>query len=96
MVQGINAGRVVVHVKLQNTAWQNVPSDSVQLIIKENMMLKPNWPVFIIPLSYVDYTVWRRKQGWVEGQVLVSLGRGTEGKGDELGMVFSSVIIESA
>ena len=56
-------GSVVVRAKLQNRAWQNVPPDSVRLIVKENMMFMPNLPVFIIPLTYMDYTVWRKKQG---------------------------------
>ena len=75
LVQGINTGSGVVSVKLVSRAWQGVSPDSVRLIVKENLMLKPYLPTYIIPLSYVDYTLERRKQGRVEGE-----GEGIRGK----------------
>ena len=68
LVQGINAGSGVVNVKLVSRAWQGVSPDSVRLIVKENLMLKPYLPTYIIPLGYVYYTLERRKQGRVEGE----------------------------
>ena len=68
LVQGINTGSAVVHVKLLNRAWKGVSPDSVRLLVKENLMLKPYLPTYILPLSYVDYTLERRKQGKVEGE----------------------------
>ena len=55
-------------MKSVSRAWQGVSPDSVRLIVKENLMLKPYLPTYIIPLSYVDYTLERRKQGRVEGE----------------------------
>ena len=77
LVQGINTGSAVVHVKLLNRAWKGVPPDSVRLLVKENLMLKPYLPTYILPLSYVDYTLERRKQGKVEGEE----GRDEGGRG---------------
>ena len=68
LVQGINTGSAVVHVKLLNRAWKGVSPDSVRLLVKENLILKPYLPTYILPLSYVDYTLERRKQGKVEGE----------------------------
>ena len=68
LVQGINTGSAVVHVRLLNRAWRGVSPDSVRLLVKENLMLKPYLPTYILPLSYVDFTLERRKQGRVEGE----------------------------
>ena len=81
LVQGINTGSAVVHVKLLNRAWRGVSPDSVRLLVKENLMLKPYLPTYILPLSYVDYTLERRKQGKVEGEE----GRGEGGRGRNRG-----------
>ena len=83
LVQGINTGSGVVHVKLLNRAWRGVSPDSVRLIVKENLMLKPYLPTYLLPLSYVDYTLERRKQGRVEGEGEGGEGRGGEGRGWE-------------
>ena len=42
------------------------PVDSVRVLVMENIMLSPSSDVYILPLSYVDYVVERRKYGRVE------------------------------
>lgn len=40
--------------------------DIVKLLVIENLMLQPCSDVYILPLSFVDYRVERRKQGRTE------------------------------
>ena len=69
LVQGIKAGVVVVHVKLRDRAWQNVSPDSVNLTInKPDIWFVPYQPVYLIPLSYMDYIVKIRKMDKMEGR----------------------------
>lgn len=46
---------------------QSVAVDVVKLLVIENLMLLPSADVYIMPYSYVDYRVERRKHGKVEG-----------------------------
>ena len=46
---------------------QDVPPDIVKLLVIENLMLLPSADVYIMPLSFVDYHIERRKHGKVEG-----------------------------
>ena len=45
---------------------QGVLPDVVKLLVIENLMLQPSMDVYILPLSFVDYRVERRKQGRTE------------------------------
>ena len=45
---------------------QHVRPDIVKLLVIENLMLQPCSDVYILPLSFVDYRVERRKQGRTE------------------------------
>ena len=47
-------------------SFQDVPSSIVKLLVIENLMLQPCVDVYILPLSFVDYRVERRKHGHVE------------------------------
>ena len=38
----------------------------VRLLVLENLMLQPCYDVYILPLSFVDYRVERRRHGKVE------------------------------
>ena len=42
---------------------QNVKPNIVKLLVVENIMLQPSVDVYILPLSFVDYQVERRKRG---------------------------------
>ena len=49
-----------------HTLFQHVRPDIVKLLVIENLMLQPYSDVYILPLSFVDYHVERRKQGRTE------------------------------
>lgn len=49
-----------------HTHFQHVKPDIVKLLVIENLMLQPCSDVYILPLSFVDYRVERRKQGRTE------------------------------
>ena len=42
---------------------QDVKPNIVKLLVVENIMLQPSVDVYILPLSFVDYRVERRKRG---------------------------------
>ena len=42
---------------------QEVQPDIVKLLVIENIMLQPSMDVYILPLSFIDYQVERRKHG---------------------------------
>ncbi len=63
LVAGINTGTAKVQVRLRERAWQGVEPDIVKLLVIENMMLQPFMDVYILPLSFVEYRVERRKHG---------------------------------
>ncbi|XP_019850496.1 PREDICTED: nuclear pore membrane glycoprotein 210-like [Amphimedon queenslandica] len=66
LVSGINTGTAKVCVKLAEKIWKSVAVDVVKLLVIENLMLLPSADVYIMPYSYVDYRVERRKHGKVE------------------------------
>ena len=71
LVQGIRPGIAVVHVKLLDRAWQDVDSESVEIEVivdRPDMWFIPYQPVYLIPLSYVDYTVMMKKMDKIEGR----------------------------
>ena len=45
---------------------QDVKPDIVKLLVIENIMLQPSMDVYILPLSFVDYRIERRKQAKTE------------------------------
>lgn len=45
---------------------QDVQSSVVRLLVIENLMLQPCVDVYLLPLSYLDYQVERRKHGHTE------------------------------
>ena len=59
-------GIVVLLVHTHTHTHQNVKPDVVKLLVIENLMLQPSMDVYILPLSFVDYRVERRKQGRTE------------------------------
>ncbi len=59
----MNTGTAKIQVRLRDKAWQKVKPDIVKLLVIENIMLQPSMDVYILPLSYVDYEVERRKHG---------------------------------
>ncbi len=60
---GVNTGTAMIQVRLRDRAWQGVEPDIVKLLVIENIMLRPAMDVYILPLSFVDYQVERRKHG---------------------------------
>ena len=46
---------------------QGVAPDEVKLLVIENLMLLPSADIYLMPFSYVDYRVERRKHGRTQG-----------------------------
>ena len=63
LVAGVNTGTAKLQVRLTDRAWKGVGPDVVKLLVIENIMLQPSMDVYILPLSFVDYQVERRKHG---------------------------------
>ena len=63
LVAGVNTGTAKLQVRLTDRAWKGVGPDVVKLLVIENIMLQPSVDVYILPLSFVDYRVERRKHG---------------------------------
>ena len=61
----MHAHKSDMHLHLA-THPQHVKPDIVKLLVIENLMLQPCSDVYILPLSFVDYRVERRKQGRTE------------------------------
>ena len=59
----MNTGTAKLQVRLTDRAWKGVGPDVVKLLVIENIMLQPSVDVYILPLSFVDYRVERRKHG---------------------------------
>ena len=59
----MNTGTAKLQVRLTDRAWKGVGPDVVKLLVIENIMLQPSMDVYILPLSFVDYRVERRKHG---------------------------------
>ncbi len=63
LVAGVNTGTAKVRVRLRDRAWLGVQPDIVKLLVIENIMLQPSMDMYILPLSFVEYRVERRKHG---------------------------------
>ncbi len=61
LVVGVNTGTPKVQVRVRERAWQGMEPDIIKLLVIENMMLQPSMDVYILPLSFVQYRVERRK-----------------------------------
>ena len=68
LIQGLQTGTAIVGARLMENFPVDTPTpeDSVRVLVMENIMLSPSSDVYILPLSYVDYVVERRKYGRVE------------------------------
>jgi nuclear pore complex protein Nup210 len=73
LVSGINTGTAKVRVKLAEKMWKAVAPDIVKLLVIENLMLLPSADSYIMPYSYVDYRIERRKHGKVQGNPTINM-----------------------
>lgn len=88
LVSGLSTGTAVVQVKLFEPVWKDVSPSVVKLLVLENIMFKPSECRYILPLSFVDYRVERKKSGRQEvvampsDQYHLELTNGTVGRLD--------------
>ncbi|KAI6647347.1 Nuclear pore membrane glycoprotein [Oopsacas minuta] len=68
LIQGLQTGTAIVSARLVESFPVDTPTpeDAVRVLVMENIMLFPSSDVYILPLSYVDYVVERRKYGRME------------------------------
>ena len=59
----MNTGTAKLQVRLTDRTWKGVGPDVVKLLVIENIMLQPSVDVYILPVSFVNYRVERRKHG---------------------------------